>query len=31
MNDATERREDLDTELPSKYLPQVEYRDLPEP
>ena len=31
MNDATERRGDLATELPSKYLPQVEYRDLPEP
>ena len=31
MTDATERRGDLATELPSKYLPQIEYRDLPEP
>jgi hypothetical protein len=31
MAEATERRKDLATELPSKYLPAVEYRDLPEP
>jgi hypothetical protein len=31
MAEATERRGDLATELPSKYLPPVEYRDLPEP
>jgi hypothetical protein len=31
MADTTERRDELATLLPSKYLPQVEYRDLPEP
>jgi hypothetical protein len=31
MAEATERRGELATELPSKYLPPVEYRDLPEP
>jgi hypothetical protein len=31
MAEATERRGELATELPSKYLPAVEYRDLPEP
>ena len=31
MSEAMERRGELATELPSKYLPQVEYRDLPEP
>ncbi len=31
MAEATESRGELATELPSKYLPQVEYRDLPEP
>jgi len=31
MAEATEQREVLATELPSKYLPAVEYRDLPEP
>jgi hypothetical protein len=31
MVEATERRGELATELPSKYLPPVEYRDLPEP
>ena len=31
MDEATEQRGDLATELPSKYLPAVEYRDLPEP
>jgi hypothetical protein len=31
MADTTERRGELATELPSKYLPAVEYRDLPEP
>ena len=31
MAEVTEQREDLATELPSKYLPAVEYRDLPEP
>jgi hypothetical protein len=31
MAEATEQRGDLATELPSKYLPAVEYRDLPEP
>jgi hypothetical protein len=29
--EATERQGELATELPSKYLPAVEYRDLPEP
>jgi hypothetical protein len=31
MAETTERRGELATELPSKYLPAVEYRDLPEP
>src|ERR671917_2597513 len=31
MADTTERRDELANLLPSKYLPQVEYRDLPEP
>ncbi len=31
MAEATERRGDLATELPDKYLPAVSYRDLPEP
>ena len=31
MAETTERRDELATLLPSKYLPQVEYRDLPEP
>lgn len=31
MAEVTEQRGDLATELPSKYLPAVEYRDLPEP
>ena len=31
MAEATERRGEPAPELPSKYLPQVEYRDLPEP
>ena len=31
MSEATERRGELASELPSKYLPAVEYRDLPEP
>ena len=31
MDEATEQRGDLATELPSKYLPAVEYRDLQEP
>ncbi|MBA2714017.1 MAG: Nramp family divalent metal transporter [Rubrobacteraceae bacterium] len=31
MAEATERRGDWTTELPSKYLPSVEYRDLPDP
>ena len=31
MAEATERQGELATELPSKYLPAVEYRDLPEP
>src|SRR5215216_3690983 len=31
MSEAMERGGELATELPSKYLPQVEYRDLPEP
>src|SRR5918992_572799 len=31
MAETTERGGELATELPSKYLPQVEYRDLPEP
>jgi hypothetical protein len=30
MTEATERRENMASELPSKYLPAVEYRDLPE-
>ena len=30
MAEATERRGELATELPTKYLPAVEYRDLPE-
>jgi hypothetical protein len=31
MAETTERRGELAIELPSKYLPAVEYRDLPEP
>jgi hypothetical protein len=31
MSEAMERRGELATELPSKYLPAVGYRDLPEP
>src|SRR5918995_5068337 len=31
MAEKTEPREEFATELPSKYLPQVKYRDLPEP
>src|SRR5215218_10989088 len=31
MAEATQRRGELATELPSKYLPAVEYRDLPDP
>jgi len=31
MADTAERREEFATELPSKYLPQAKYRDLPEP
>jgi hypothetical protein len=31
MAEATERRGELATEPPNKYLPAVEYRDLPEP
>jgi hypothetical protein len=31
MADTTERRDEFATELPSKYLPAVKYRDLPEP
>src|SRR5918997_5988107 len=31
MAETTERRDELATLLPSKYLPAVEYRDLPEP
>jgi hypothetical protein len=31
MAETTERRDELATELPSKYLPAVGYRDLPEP
>jgi Mn2+/Fe2+ NRAMP family transporter len=31
MAETTERRGELATELPSKYLPAVEYRDLPQP
>jgi hypothetical protein len=31
MAEATERQGELATELPTKYLPGVEYRDLPEP
>src|ERR671910_3557520 len=31
MAETTEPREEFATELPSKYLPQVKYRDLPEP
>src|SRR5918999_1933765 len=31
MAETTERRGELATELPSKYLPQAKYRDLPEP
>ena len=31
MSEAIERRGELATELPSKYLPAVGYRDLPEP
>jgi hypothetical protein len=31
MAEATERRGELASELPSKYLPAVEYQDLPEP
>ena len=30
MADTTERRDEFATELPSKYLPAVKYRDLPE-
>ena len=30
MADTTQRTDELATELPSKYLPQVKYRDLPE-
>ena len=30
MADTTERRDELATELPSRYLPAVKYRDLPE-
>jgi hypothetical protein len=30
MSDATERRDEFAPELPSKYLPAVKYRDLPE-
>src|SRR5688500_659446 len=31
MAETTDRREEFATELPSKYLPQAKYRDLPEP
>jgi hypothetical protein len=31
MAETTERRDEFATELPSKYLPQAKYRDLPEP
>src|ERR671910_3166193 len=31
MAETTERREEFATELPSNYLPQAKYRDLPEP
>ena len=31
MAEATERREDLATELPTRHLPGVPYRDMPEP
>ncbi len=31
MAEATERQSQIATELPTKYLPGVEYRDLPEP
>jgi hypothetical protein len=31
MAETTERRDERATELPSKYLPAVEYRDLPDP
>src|SRR5918994_6184894 len=31
MAETTERRDELATLLPSKYLPQAKYRDLPEP
>src|SRR3712207_8129231 len=31
MAEATGRRDELATELPTKYLPAVKYRDLPEP
>jgi hypothetical protein len=31
MAETTEPREEFATELPSRYLPQVKYRDLPEP
>jgi len=31
MAEATQRPDELATELPSRYLPQVKYRDLPDP
>jgi hypothetical protein len=31
MAETTEPREEFAAELPSRYLPQVKYRDLPDP